>query len=255
MIFNNPCRVCSSDYVLFVQDVFGQRTQKFHKQYFCMDCKSFFHTSNYVESEEQLKSDFEYLLNTKDASYSNQNQLVLELITLVPGINTICEIGHGAGFFLKACQDYNLKAVGYDINPYCHDYAKNYLNVDSRCCYFDGGDEKYDLIVANQVFEHLENPHQLFETLVRSLNPDGAIYIAVPKIDRDKWRFLKTAGNNDNKLSSDVFMDNDVHITLFSTEGLRSMGRKFGCRSMHSFKSADRYYKSPGCYEGILYFF
>ena len=49
------CRVCTSPYTLYVQDVKGRRTQTLFPQRYCMDCQSFCHTSGYAETPEQKR--------------------------------------------------------------------------------------------------------------------------------------------------------------------------------------------------------
>ena len=100
-----PCRVCTSRYTLYVQDVVGRRTQNKFPQRFCMDCHSFVHTSNYSETLEQQLMDYEELQRQRDHHSKLQYQLALELYTRRPHTRTVLEIGHGLGLFLRATAD------------------------------------------------------------------------------------------------------------------------------------------------------
>ncbi|KVM87638.1 hypothetical protein WT06_22080 [Burkholderia anthina] len=221
-----------------------------------MDCNSFFHRTGYVEDDSQQLLDFEFLFADRENHYALQSQLALEILTRLPGVGSVLEIGHGAGFFLKACTDYGLNATGFEVNPHCHRFAIENLKVDSRLGMFDENHKtKYDLIVALQVFEHLENPRKLFELMRRHLNRDGAIYLSVPFVERNQWKFLWTAGKLNEKHRADVFADNDVHITNFSIEGMRRMGIGMGARTAEYFVSKDVYRNSPGAYQGVLFEF
>lgn len=255
-ICNETCRICESRYVLYAQDVIGARTKQFFKQKFCMDCRSFYHTSGYQENDAQQLADFEYLFAHREGHAALQSQLVLELTTFAPGIQTVLEIGHGAGLFLRACRDYGLDAVGFEVNPHCHRFSVDQLGVKSTLGYFDAEHgKKYDLIVALQVFEHLENPRALFKLMRDHLNPDGLIYLSVPFVERRQWRYLWSAGKDVSRHPADVFYDNDVHITHFSIDGMRSMGMGLGARDAQYFVSKDVYQQSPGSYQGILFRF
>lgn len=248
------CRVCNSAYTLYVQDVLGERTKAGHAQRFCMDCQSFFHRSGFREDDEQKRSDFEFLFADRENHRAIQSQLALELVTRLPGVNSVLEIGHGIGLFLKGFQDYGLLATGFEVNKYCHDFAVEHLKVDSRLGLFDDShDQNYDLIVALQVFEHLENPRELFALMMRHLSRDGAIYLSVPFIERNQWRFLWTADQPVDKHRADIFAQNDVHITSFSIEGMKRMGLGLGARTAEYFVSQDVYHKSPGAYQGVLF--
>lgn len=254
---NLNCRICDSIYTLRVQDVFGARTGRQHEQRFCMDCRSFFHTSGYSETEEQKRMDFEFLFNDRENHTALQGQLALELITRNPGTRSVLEVGHGIGLLLKAFGNFGVPATGFEINPYCHKFAVEHLGVESRLGLFDDNHgQKYDLIVALQVFEHLENPRELFKVMTKHLNKDGAIYISVPFIERHQWKFLWTADIQiDQRHPADIFADNDVHITGFSIEGMKKMGLSMGARIADYFVSKDVYHKSPGAYQGVLFQF
>ena len=253
---DRPCPVCNSTYTVAVQQVVGHRTGAAYLQFFCMDCRSFFHRTGYIESEQQKASDFNELFQQRENHGALQSQLLLELITRVPGTRSVLEVGHGVGLLLRACHDYGLAAVGFEVNESCHKFAKNELHVDSRLGFFDDSHgQKYDLIVALQVFEHLEQPRELFDLMRRHLNPDGAIYLSVPFVERNQWRFLWDANKLNPKHPADVFQHNDVHITNFSVDGMKQMGLGMGARIADYFVSKDVFANSPGAYQGVLFHF
>jgi len=256
ILFACVCRVCGSGYCIFLQKVIGNRTLQSFDQYLCLDCLSAFHTSGYSEDDAQKRADFEELLNLKDNHQAIMSQLVLELKTRVPTARNLLEIGFGMGFLLRAAVDYGFEVQGYELNPFCVDYAESVLGVNGSNGYFEGsGQQKYDLIVVNQVFEHLDNPRTLFTQMRDSLSPFGAIYIAVPIFERLHWPYLATAGSAPASLPPDPFYDNDVHITHFSVKGLKSMGRSLGALSTEYWISEDTFQKSPGSYHGVLFRF
>ena len=152
--------------------------------------------------------------------------------------------------------NYGFSAYGFKVNKYCVELPQNHLNVSCENGFFTSNHKaKYDLIVANQVFEHLENPRDLFSIMVSKLNPDGCIYLSVPFVERNMWPFLSTASKNPALAPPDPFYDNDVHITHFSIEGMKRMGASLGARSSEFWVSEDVYYLSPGSYHGVLFRF
>jgi 2-polyprenyl-3-methyl-5-hydroxy-6-metoxy-1,4-benzoquinol methylase len=257
MIINQKhCPICLSKYVAYFQDVIGKRTKKLFKQYFCMDCDSFFHVSGYIESLVQQKSDFEVLLSQRENHTAIMSQLILELKTRAPHSKTLLEIGFGPGYMLKAAMNYGLSVYGFEVNKYCVEFAQSNLNVNCEHGLLTSNHKfKYDLIVANQVFEHLENPRDLFSTMVSKLNPDGCIYLSVPFVERNMWPFLATASKQPGATPPDPFYDNDVHITHFSLKGMKQMGASLGARSSEFWISEDVYFHSPGSYHGVLFRF
>ena len=251
-----PCPACASRYVAYVQDVLGRRTGRRFSQFACLDCRSFFHRSAYQESDEQKKYDFEYLFNARESHQKLHSQLFLELKTRVPHIKSVCEVGHGLGLFLNAARDFGCDGYGFEVNAECHKFAKLELDL---CCelgmFTCDHNRNYDLIVAIQVFEHLESPRDLFSTMRDKLNADGAIYISVPFIHRHEWPFLWNAAQKPGSAPPDIFYDNDVHITHFSVDGMRQMGIGLGARSAEYFVSQDVAHRSPGAFHGIIFRF
>lgn len=256
MKLRNPCPVCASRYTVFVQDVVGRRTGRCYPQLVCLDCRSFFHRSNYRETDEQKGFDFQFLFNEREAHDKLQNQLFLELKARLPHIRTVCEVGHGLGLFLKAVRDYGCYGYGFEVNGLCHDFAREQLALSCELGFF-GSDHSatYDLIASIMVFEHLENPRELFSIMRSKLNPDGAIYLSVPFIHRHEWPYLWTAAATAGSAPPDIFYDNDVHITHFSVEGMRQMGFGLGARYADYFVSQDTAHRSPGAYHGVLFRF
>lgn len=253
--FGPPCRICNSSYVLYVQDVKGNRTNLFYPQYYCMDCQSFFHVSGYKETDHQMEYDFNYVYERRDHHYRLQSRLFHEVLIRAPHIKEVCEVGHGLGMLMKAAQDFNCNPVGYEVNPYCHKFVLENLKLPSKCELFTGhGGRDFDLIASIMVFEHLENPRALFQDMTQRLRPDGVILLSVPFVDRIHWPFLWTA-QAPLLTTNDPFYENDVHITHFSTLGLEMMGKQFGARSVEAWVSADVNDNSPGSYPVMLFRF
>lgn len=250
------CPACDSRYTLLVQDVIGRRTKNKYPQHFCMDCRSFFHRSDYREDSEQQRLDFDMLFAWRELHQQLQSQLFMEIKTKLPWIRSVCEVGHGVGLFLRAVRDYGGEGYGFEVNPLCHDFAANESGLSVELGLFGPGHQRtYDLIASIMVFEHLEKPRELFATMRDKLNPDGAIYLSVPFVERHEWPYLWTAGTSPGDTPPDVFYDNDVHITHFSIEGMKRMGLSLGARSAEYFVSQDVAQRSPGAYRGVLFRF
>jgi SAM-dependent methyltransferase len=233
--------------------VLGRRTGNHYPQFHCMDCQSFFHRSGYREDEAQKQADFQALYDWRDLHTKLQSQLMLELKTRLPHVRTLCEVGHGAGLFLKAARDFGVEGYGFEVNPNCHAFARDELGLAVELGLFGPDHARhYDMIVSIMV---LEEPRTLFETMRRKLNPDGAIYLSVPFIHRREWPYLWTAGTDPARAPPDIFYDNDVHITHFSVEGMRRMGLGLGAREAEYFVSKDTAHRSPGAYHGVLFRF
>lgn len=76
-------------------------------------------------------------------------------------------------------------------------------------------DKTYDLITSTEVFEHLENPLQTLEMLVRYLKPNGIIAIMTLFHPNDTELFIKWWYPRD-----------PTHISFFTCKTLEILGKK-----------------------------
>lgn len=80
----------------------------------------------------------------------------------------------------------------------------------------DGQAAQYDLIVADQVWEHLDRPYRATQNVIASLRPGGFFYVAVPffvpmhaaPVDNTRWsarglkNFLVECGFDEDNVAS-----------------------------------------------------
>jgi len=76
------------------------------------------------------------------------------------------------------------------------------------------GSQKYDLIFANHVLEHVIDPAHFIQQLSSHLNPNGIVYIEVPFAD---WKF-----------KSDVF----PHTLFFTPKAMSALGDSLGLQTI-----------------------
>lgn len=109
----------------------------------------------------------------------------------------LLEVGCGEGHFLKRISSY-FTAWGVDINRDGIDIAKKVADkANLEVCdaiNLPFGKDFFDVVVAFDVIEHLQNPELYFEEAFRVLNSDGILIIRTPnpfsfgaKIKGDRW--------------------------------------------------------------------
>jgi SAM-dependent methyltransferase len=84
---------------------------------------------------------------------------------------TVLDYGCGHGVFVRFLRESGHEASGYDA--YVDDYA------DERAL-----SARYDVVVAYDVIEHVNEPGALFSQLVRCLKPGGLLVIGTPAADQ-----------------------------------------------------------------------
>lgn len=114
--------------------------------------------------------------------YINAIDIILPFIKKhIPLEGAVLDYGCGYGGTLLAFSD-KWDRVGFDYDPELNERGAK-LGLDLRNINeFENHKNKYDVIVLNQVLEHVTNPIELLNRLQSKLQVNGVIYIGVPGI-------------------------------------------------------------------------
>ena len=238
---NRKCPVCSTKNILSLRKLKGKRTGNFIELYLCGNCYSMFNPSGYKENDNALKADLEWHIEKLDNKSNKALQLIKHLIEIEPEAKTFLDIGCGIGATVLQAKSLGLIAEGIEPNHFAVEYAQKKFSLNLKCDYFQENsyENKFDLIICDQVLEHLENPRQLFKAAIETLNRPGLLYISVP-FRRDPIRqFLYVAFPN---LMGTPFYDNDVHIVHFSHRSMKLWAKEFGANSCKLIKCGGKGY-------------
>lgn len=165
-------------------------------------------------------------LNSSD----RQARLQLKLIARFkkpPG--SIFDFGCGAGALVKAAVDEGWSSVGLDLNRGLVAAANAHWKFDNLKSgplseFIAETKERFDVIVSNQVFEHLQKPVGLGRELVEKLlKLGGIILIDVPNVHQPKEWFSK--GRT---------LDPTSHWCHFSQKTLSLLLEKIGCEVLYT---------------------
>ncbi len=138
----------------------------------------------------------------------------------------VLDIGCGFGYFLRLCDDYELKTYGLDISEYAVEKAKAitkaklYLyDANKGLKIFQNG--FFDLVTAFDVIEHLRNPSHFLREVFRVINVGGKLILTTPNLNAITriWEKSKWYGYTDY-----------THIRLFDPASLRFLVRDAGMR-------------------------
>lgn len=116
--------------------------------------------------------------------YTNQRNEVIELIPHHP--RRVLELGCGAGVFgAKLKEIFGCHVVGIELFPEAGRMAMKCLDkvyIESLDTFDFSQLGKYDLIVANDVLEHLIDPWNVVLELRNHLNEDGYFMASIPNV-------------------------------------------------------------------------
>tara|TARA_Y100000590_G_scaffold425398_1_gene533344 strand:- start:3152 stop:3868 length:717 start_codon:yes stop_codon:yes gene_type:complete len=94
-------------------------------------------------------------------------------------LSKILEVGCGPGVFYKPWKDLNVRWTGIDINPYWKEFGEN-NKVPISNTPLDAITEKFDVVTAHQVIEHVEDPFTFMKKIKSLVNPGGIIHLELP---------------------------------------------------------------------------
>lgn len=143
----------------------------------------------------------------------------------------ILEVGSGDGYFLKGVQ-----YVFPDANCSCLDVVKEILDATesvhgftSYCSTVEsfqvGASEKFDLIIARDILEHVNEPGKALRSLASSLNPNGLLYFITPNGLQDGWQLFSRWQKNHT--AGELLIN---HVNYFDPASLKTFLNSIGLK-------------------------
>jgi 2-polyprenyl-3-methyl-5-hydroxy-6-metoxy-1,4-benzoquinol methylase len=154
----------------------------------------------------------------------------------------ILEIGSGNGFFIEECEKSNIDITGSEADEEQYNLlAKNFSNIIKIALpiknFNNELSNKFDVVVFNDVFEHLENLDLILIQLKSILKTNGQIVINLPSSDGLIYKF----SNILNKIGFTNFYDRlwqknlaSPHLSYFNNSNLKMFFNKHGYNLIHT---------------------
>ena len=154
----------------------------------------------------------------------------------------VLEIGSGNGFFIEECEKSNIDITGSEADEEQYNLlAKNFSNIIKIALpiknFNNELSNKFDVVVFNDVFEHLENLDLILIQLKSILKTNGQIVINLPSSDGLIYKF----SNILNKIGFTNFYDRlwqknlaSPHLSYFNNSNLKMLFNKHGYNLIHT---------------------
>jgi SAM-dependent methyltransferase len=163
------------------------------------------------------------LLKWIDTTESYGRDVVRTFLKTLPQASAIMDIGAGDGADLEIAKSLhpNAQLIGVDFNENRRDYLKvkgiRLLTADLERDELSVDDESVDVIIANQIFEHVKELFWLNHQIARKLKPGGHLFVGVPNIATLHNRLLFLFGRQPTQMKS-----YSAHIRGFTKSDIQS---------------------------------
>jgi len=161
-----------------------------------------------------------------------------KIIKIIKSLNKsqnfkILEIGSGNGFFIEECKKISINITGSEADEKQYQLLKlkydNTLKLNLPLKDIEKKFDKYDYIIFNDVFEHLEDLDLVIEQLKKFIKNNGQIIINLPSSDGLIFKF----SNILNKLGFKNFYNrlwqkdlSSPHLSYFNNLNLELLFKK-----------------------------
>ncbi len=196
-------------------------------------------TEYYGKKYYQQDEHYQHTYSTEELTYITNKiaQKYHEIMKFVPA-NTplrMLDIGCGEGWTLKYFKEKNWDVLGIDLsdygvrnhNPELSDFV---IKGDLEVLLAELQDKKeyFDLILTDNVIEHVGDPLNVIQLLHSLTEPGGLLLIEVPNDFSDIQKHLFNTG----KVSRPYWVSPPDHLSYFDKDGLNALCEKVGWKTL-----------------------
>jgi 2-polyprenyl-3-methyl-5-hydroxy-6-metoxy-1,4-benzoquinol methylase len=162
------------------------------------------------------------------ASGEKLTSVFVELVTKLPDVRSICDLGCGNGHISGQLGALGYEVTGVDASASGIQIARGmYPEVNFVHALIDRDLSlgEFDLVISSDVIEHLYRPSDLLDAIVEQLKPGGHVLLGTPYHGYLKNLVLAATGRMDAHFSA---LHDGGHIKFFSVNTLSKLMRAYG---------------------------
>lgn len=132
---------------------------------------------------------------------------------------TVAEVGCGLGQFAYLMKKSGFYPIVFELSEEICQFVREKMKIPVICGEMMEQEEKFDTIVAMDVFEHLMYPREFLSTVLKNLKEDGKLCLQLPCYDPElSFQEMVKEKPNFQKL-----LVRDQHIYLYSKGSIKKM--------------------------------
>lgn len=169
----------------------------------------------------------------------------------------IADIGCGGGQLLKKIvKRHKIQAIGYDISKKnienCHKLGLDAKILDFNTDPWSIKSSLFDIVISNEVIEHLIDPRYYLKEIFRILKPSGYLVITTPNAFNIMRRLAFLLGHHHDPSMDPSRISFAEHIRAFSFNMLERMLKKEGFKVLY--RTGDRipFINAPKCCYSLI---
>lgn len=161
------------------------------------------------------------------------------VVQLTGPAKKVLELGCASGAMSKVLfEHYDCSIFAVELNkefgsqaaPYCKNIG--FFDIEAANWHEELGDERFDVIIAADILEHLRNPVQCLVSLKEYLAPGGYFVISMPNVGYNG--ILAELFNNDFQYRKVGLLD-ETHLRFWGLKGLKRLAAdsRLGLEELH----------------------
>ncbi|HEX4885883.1 MAG TPA: class I SAM-dependent methyltransferase [Casimicrobiaceae bacterium] len=255
------CRVCAAAPLRYVKLLHGEYWHDDVPLFCCQGCRCWFTFPQRLEGATDLSRVNSVEWHLRGLAHNERKiRALLDLLdrrrwaqgTPRRFLDIGCALGHAVAEAARR----GYEAVGIEPEASAADYARRVMGVRVESTFFRRGvlgDDPFDVVVLDNVLEHVPDPGALVHDIAVSLRPGGVLFLGVPPVEWIRrlmsvsWWMPSSAPTRDWRGAlarsrvvgflawRDTFGFPNGHINYFSERGIRALAHGHGLRVEQQF--------------------
>ena len=180
---------------------------------------------NYFGDSSAFFQEARLIFVGKNVHHRDKNyEYEIQKIKLFKPSGKLLDIGTNMGFFLRKAKQAGFETEGVEPSPSLSEIARKYFQLNIHTDFLQNvnlPENNYDVITMIDVFEHVDNPIDMLNSVKRLLKNDGILCVKVPNGNYNVLK-LKLARLLHREQQHDLF-DSYEHVSHFSIKTMRKL--------------------------------